>query len=197
MGDVVRWEANAQGRLERAALDLFAEKGYDQTTVAQIAQRAGLTERSFYRYFADKREVLFAGGEELREKLTTAIVAAPAEQPLFDVLVSAFAAVEGVFRPPDFLRLRAEVIAANVQLQERELVKLKSLSQGLAAAVERRGVDPRTAQVAADIGLLVMRLAAERWRADESGPYAEHVTAAAADLRHIMDEMTPGRPLDP
>src|ERR1700749_22000 len=112
---MARWEGNARSRLERAALDLFAEKGYDQTTVAQIAERAGLTERSFYRHYPDKREVLFAG-DELESVLTAAVLAAPAEATPFEALLAAFPAAGEVIRPRDFLQVRAEVIAANPQL---------------------------------------------------------------------------------
>src|SRR6185312_8615863 len=72
-----RWEPNARGRLEQAALDLYGERGFEQTTVAEIAERAGLTERTFFRYFADKREVLFGGSDEVRDALVEAVAAAP------------------------------------------------------------------------------------------------------------------------
>src|ERR1700737_3268711 len=72
-----RWEPDAGGRLEQAALKLYGERGFEQTTVAEIAKRAGLTERTFFRHFADKREVLFAGARELQELLVSAVASAP------------------------------------------------------------------------------------------------------------------------
>ena len=72
-----RWEPNARGRLEQAAMELYLERGFDQTTVAEIAERAGLTERTFFRHFADKREVLFAGAGALQELLVSAVAGAP------------------------------------------------------------------------------------------------------------------------
>ncbi len=77
IGGMSRWEPNARGRLEQAALELYCERGFEQTTVAEIAERAGLTERTFFRYFADKREVLFAGGVTLQELLVSAVAGAP------------------------------------------------------------------------------------------------------------------------
>src|SRR6202035_2298884 len=72
-----RWEPNARGRLEQAALELYLERGFEQTTVAEIAKRAGLTERTFFRHFADKREVLFSGAGALEELLVSAVAGAP------------------------------------------------------------------------------------------------------------------------
>src|SRR5215217_8219895 len=78
---MARWEPNAEGRLREAAMELFAERGYEQTTVADIAERAGLTSRTFFRYFADKREVLFSSKEAFEQPLVDALEAAPAGAP--------------------------------------------------------------------------------------------------------------------
>jgi AcrR family transcriptional regulator len=178
---MARWEGNARGRLERAALDLFAEQGYDRTTVAQIARRANLTERSFYRWFSDKREVLFAG-DDLEEHLLAAMDAVPAGTGALPTLLAASATVNEVFRPRDFLRERAQVIAANPPLQERELIKLVSLSDALTAALMRRGFYRPTARLATDVGAAVLRLATERWMAEEQADFAQVLAASAADL---------------
>ena len=178
---MARWEGNARGRLERAALDLFREQGYDRTTVAQIAQRANLTERSFYRWFPDKREVLFAG-DDLEKVLLTAIDAVPAGTGALPTLLAAFTAVPEVFRPRDFLIERAAVIAANPPLLERELIKLTSLANALTAALVARGFDQPTARLATDVGGAVLRLTTERWIADETADFAEVLAASAADL---------------
>src|SRR5215472_3630839 len=79
-----RWEPDARGRLERAALELYGERGFEQTTVAEIAGRAGLTERTFFRHFADKREVLFAGSAALRDLIVNAVTSAPASATPID-----------------------------------------------------------------------------------------------------------------
>lgn len=183
---MARWEGNTRGRLERAALDLFAEQGYDRTTVAQIAKRANLTERSFYRWFTDKREVLFGGGEELEERFVAAIDAAPEGADPLTMLMAAFATAPEVIRPREFLRERSAVIAANPPLQERELVKVAALSRALAAALERRGHDPQTARLATDAGMAVLRLVGERWMADENADHTRLLTDAAADLLAVL-----------
>lgn len=188
---MARWEGNARGRLERAALDLFTEQGYDRTTVAQITRRANLTERSFYRWFADKRDVLFAG-DDLEERFVSAIEAAPPDQGALATLLAAFAVAPEVFRPREFLKERAAIIAANRPLRERELVKLASLSEALTAALERRGHDPRTARLATDVGTAALRLAAERWVADEHADFGRLLSAGVADLIAVAAEAVPG-----
>ena len=188
---MARWEGNARGRLERAALDLFTEQGYDRTTVAQIARRANLTERSFYRWFADKRDVLFAE-DDLESALVSAIDAVPAGTAALPTLLAAFAAAPGVFRPRAFLKERAAVIAANRPLRERELMKLAALSETLSTALRERGHDQQTARLAADVGMAVLRLAAERWVADEHADFAEVLESSAADLIAVAAEGAPG-----
>ena len=186
---MARWETDGRGRLERAALELFTEQGYDRTTVAQIAQRAGLTERSFYRHYADKREVLFGGGgNELESHLVASVSAAPVELGPLEVILTALAAAHELFRPREFLTKSAAVIAANAPLRERQLIKLASMSTALVAALMRRGVDPHSAQLAADMGMSVSRLAAERWVADDTIPFAEHFARSAEQLRRIAAE---------
>ena len=181
---MARWEGNTRGRLERAALTLFTEQGYDRTTVAQIAKRANLTERSFYRWFADKREVLFAG-DELESRMTAALEAVPAGVAPLPALLTAFAAVPEVLRPRDFLRERAVVIAANPPLQERELIKMAGLSATIAAALTARGADEQTALLATDVGSAVLRLALRRWMDDDQTPFADLLEWGAADLRAV------------
>jgi AcrR family transcriptional regulator len=185
---MARWEGNARGRLERAALDLFTEQGYDRTTIAQITQRANLTERSFYRWFADKREVLFGGGEDLEKLFVTAIDAVAADTGPLPTLLAAFAGAPEVFRPREFLRERSAVIAANPPLQERELIKLASISEAVAAALVRRGCDRQTARLATDVGMAVLRLASERWMTDERADFANLLSAGAAELLAVTGQ---------
>lgn len=164
-----RWEPNARGRLELAAIELYSERGFEQTTVAEIAQRAGLTERTFFRYYADKREVLFSGSGELRDLLMTTLeAAAPATAPI-DAVAAAFEAAAGVLQERrDYARTRSRVIAANVELQERELVKLASWSEALADGLRRRGVAEPGASLAAQAGTAVFRVAFARWISDRN-----------------------------
>ncbi len=185
---MARWEGNARGRLERAALDLFTEQGYDRTTVAQIAQRANLTERSFYRWFSDKREALFAG-DELEALFLARIDAVPPGTGALPTLLTAFAAAPEVLRPREFLLERAAVIAANSPLQERELIKMASLAGALTAALQRRGFDRPTAALATDVGGAVLRRATERWLAGEGADvahFAAELSASVSELKALI-----------
>lgn len=159
-----RWEPNAQGRLQRAAVELFFERGFEQTTVAEIAKAAGLTERTFFRYFADKREVLFWGSEALQETLVRAIHDAPPSLAPIDAAGEAVEAVAALFdgRHQHAL-LRSRIIAANAELQERELIKLASLRSALAEALRQRGVADHPASLTADLGIAVFHNAFARW----------------------------------
>jgi len=127
-----RWEPDARGRLERAALELYSERGFEQTTVAEIAARAGLTERTFFRHFADKREVLFRGAGSLQDFLVTTLAGTPESVAPIDAIGAAFEAVGFLLQDREYSRLRQAAIAGNAELQERELVKLATLSAGLA-----------------------------------------------------------------
>jgi AcrR family transcriptional regulator len=160
-----RWEPNARGRLEEAALSLYGERGYEQTTVAEIARRAGLTERTFFRHFADKREVLFAGSAALRDLLVGAVAGAPASATPLDAVAAGLEAIGVAFRPERRAasRQRQRVIAANAELLERELIKLASLSAALAGALRARGTGEPAASLTADVGMAVFKVAFERW----------------------------------
>lgn len=159
-----RWAADARGRLEQAALALYAERGFDQTTAAEIAKRAGLTERTFFRHFADKREVLFGGAEALQELLVTAVAEAPAAAAPLDAVVAALHAAGAVLQERrESARQRQTVIVANAELRERELIKLASLATALAEALRQRGVREPAATLTAEAGIAVFRVAVERW----------------------------------
>src|ERR1700761_2002717 len=144
LGTMTRWEPNARGRLARAALELYSERGFDQATVAEIARRAGLTERTFFRHFTDKREVLFAGSELLRERLGHGIAEAPDGLPPIDMMGRALESAAEVFGERDAgTRLRQDVVAANPELRERDLIKMAMLAAAAADALRARGVaDP-------------------------------------------------------
>jgi AcrR family transcriptional regulator len=161
---MVRWEPNARGRLEQAALELYGERGYEQTTVAEIAARAGLTERTFFRYFTDKREVLFAGAGELKRLLLETLAGTPeSTAPIDAVGVAVEAAAAAIQENRAHARQRQAVVAANVELQERELSKLSALAVALAEELRGRGVGEPAASLAAEAGIAVFRVAFERW----------------------------------
>lgn len=163
---MARWEPDARGRLVQAALALYGENGYENTTVAEIAQRAGLTERTFFRHFADKREVLFDGGSALQELIVSVVADAPdALAPIDAAAAGLDAAGEQFFVPErrDFARQRQAVIASNPELQERELTKLAALSTAIADALRRRGVEDPAATLTAEVAIAVFRTAFERW----------------------------------
>jgi AcrR family transcriptional regulator len=159
---MTRWQPDARGRLRQAALELYAERGYDEVTVAQIAERAGLTERTFYRHFADKREVVFSG--EVHRVLVSVLAAAPASMTPIAAITAALDAAGAVLdERRELTRRRQEVIAANPRLQQREQVKYATLAEDLAEGLRARGVGPSSARLAADAGVAVFRAAFDRW----------------------------------
>ncbi|RII19829.1 Transcriptional regulator, TetR family [Streptomyces sp. YIM 130001] len=159
-----RWEPNTRGRLEQVALELYLERGFERTTVAEITARAGLTERTFFRHFADKREVLFAGSVLLRDLCVGAIAEAPEDVAPIDAVFAALrAAADGMQERQESVRRRQVVIDANSELQERELIKLAALSAAMTEALVRRGVSELAARVTAEAGMAVFKIAFERW----------------------------------
>ena len=180
-----RWEPNARGRLEQAALDLYRERSFEQTTVAQIAERAGLTERTFFRYFADKREVLFWGQARVQELLVNTIANQPDRAAPITMVVAAFDAMAATFPQErrELLRQRQGVIAANTELQERELLKLASLTSAIAEALRQHGVTDPTASLIAETGSAVSKVAYVRW-ISETGP-----RTLSQLLRESLDEL--------
>jgi AcrR family transcriptional regulator len=185
-GAMARWEPDAAKRLTRAALDLFDERGYENTTVIDIAERAGLGKTTFFRHFRDKREVLF-GGDALADLLSSGIVAAPdSATPLEAVAAAMDAAGREAFtlaRRP-FIARRAAVIAANPELQEREALKGLGLIAAMADALRGRGIPDLTARIAAQLGALAMQVAYDRWidaAADEE--FSEIARQALVELR--------------
>ena len=152
-----------------AALELFAQNGFEQTTAAEIAARAGVTERTFFRHFPDKREVLFEGQHILVEGLTAAIAAAPPDLPPMAVLRRAFAAVTPMFETNrSFSAPRQRVIAASPALQEREAAKGAAITRAVADALQKRGIERPRAMLAAQAGSAVLSHAFDSWVADPS-----------------------------
>jgi len=182
-----RWEPNAPGRLERAALDLYIERGFEQTTVAEIAERAGLTERTFFRHYADKREVLFAGAGALRDLLVSAVAGAPDSAAPIDAVAAAVEAAGAVLQERrEFSRRRQAVIAANAALQERELIKLATLASALAGALRQRGVPDPAASLTAEAGIAVFKIAFDRWVNDDGQPdFPQLVRESLGELKAV------------
>jgi AcrR family transcriptional regulator len=181
-----RWEPNARGRLEQAAGQLFKERGYTQTTVEDIAARAGLTERTFFRHFADKREVLFGGQDMLTELFSDAVRTAPPSATTVGCLAAALESAAAAFTPDrhDLAPQRRAVIAANSELQERQLLKRARLASAMSDALRVRGADDTTARLAAEMGVLAFSTAYARWAApDNRQPFTEIAHAALRDLQ--------------
>ncbi len=161
-----RWAPGASERLREAAMELFAERGFDATTVAEIAARAGVTERTFFRYFTDKREVLFAGQEQLEAAFTLAISAASPDASLREVILAALDAGGGALqeaRGREFARARHAIVDANAQLRERELLKLAKLAGSVTSALRVRGVADVQARLGGDLVVSVFSDAFSRW----------------------------------
>lgn len=169
-------------------MELFGERGYESTTVAEIAKRAGLTERTFFRQFSDKREVLFWGSAALQEILVAGVDEAPESAAPVEAIVSALVgAAEGMFEERrEYSRQRQAVITANVELQERELIKLAALAAALAVALRRRGVGDPAASLAAEAGVAIFRVAFEAWTAETGGrTLAGHIRLSADELKAV------------
>ncbi len=182
---VGRWEPGADDRLRAAAMLLYLERGYEQTTVADIAAQAGVTARTFFRHFADKREVLFAGSAELLGRLVQAVEAAPGEaSPMRAVAAALDVAAELVGGDHQQAHSRWRVISANDELRERELIKMAALAGALAGALRARGVPEPDASLAAEAGIAVFRVGYERW---VTGPAQ---AALAALMAESFDRLT-------
>jgi AcrR family transcriptional regulator len=180
-----RWEPNSYGRLQEAALILFAARGFEQTTAAQIAAAAGLSERTFFRYFADKQEVLFGGSPILKEQILAGVSAAPVDRGPLDAVahgLDAAARLLGENRR-DLVALRLSVIAANPELRERELSKLADYVTAIAARLVQRGASETDATLSAEIGMTVLRVALPRWA------NAPKESSLASDISECLDSV--------
>ncbi|HEX7305279.1 helix-turn-helix domain-containing protein [Lentzea sp.] len=160
-----RWKPDAAERLETAALELFGEQGFERTTIAEIADRAGLTQRTFFNHFADKREVLFRMGPDLERALVAEISAGDADLPALDTAVRAMGVVadEMLEIRRDAAKRRYSVIAANPELLERELGKNAALTEAIADALNSRGCDPESAFITAAAAMLAQQTALRAW----------------------------------
>ena len=186
-GVMTKQDGDARVRLQQAALELFRERGYDRTTAAEIAARAGVTERTFFRHFPDKREVLFDGEAILRDALTGSIRDAPAGVGPLDILFRAFRSVQRLLEENRaFSKPRHEVISATPALQERELAKLAVLTDALCVALRARGVSDVQAVLAARAGMAAFALATVSWIEDPDGGLGARLDLAERELRSLL-----------
>ncbi len=189
LGAMVRWEPGARERLQEAALGLFATRGFEQTTAAEIAQSVGLTERTFFRHFSDKREVLFYGQQQFLQAFVDGVNAASPDATPLEVIASALDAATAFFpderRPHS--RTRQSVIDQNPALRERELHKLAGVATTVAEALRARGIAEPAATLAAQSGATVFGIAFSQWiREGESRSLPD----IASDVLHELVSLT-------
>ncbi|MDT5080334.1 MAG: hypothetical protein QOJ80_4971 [Mycobacterium sp.] len=187
---MARWDPGAEDRLRQAAMDLFLERGFEAVTATDIAVRAGLTRRTFFRHFTDKREVLFAGSDQLVDAVGDAVHAVDATRSPIDTVLQALSSVGGALaelseRASD----RRTIIAASPELQERERTKMAAVTAALTAALRQRGIDGSTAHLLGQVGAAVFATAFGRW-VDSAGQadFAEFFQQAIAELRSAMTD---------
>jgi AcrR family transcriptional regulator len=173
-------------RLQLAALELYRDCGYEQTTAAEIAAKAGVTERTFFRHFPDKREVLFDGDATFSDALTNAVRNAPAALGAWDTLFLAFRSVEQMFvENRSFSEPRQRVIASSPALQERAMAKTRSLIAALTSTLRERGVPGPQANLAAQIGMATLSHAVAKWFEDDSSDLGDHIVRAFHEVREL------------
>lgn len=176
--------------LERTALELFAAQGFAATTITQIAERAGVSDRTYFRHFVDKREVLFSGAAELRQTIETAIHVAPAGATAMEVATDALHAMAFLMEQRrELVRARQPIIDSDPDLQERELLKAAALTSTMESALQRRGYDDQTSSLTAQISLGSFAVAFTAWADEDAGPISlrESITRT---LRRLA-ELTP------
>lgn len=186
--DMARWAPDARERLRTAALELFAERGFEATTVPDIVERAGLTRRTFFRHFSDKREVFF-GDDEIPALAAGAVAAAPADATPFAIAWAGFHALAAERFEPRRAQMQAarRLIESEPALRERDLQKQADLRDALRDGYLVRGVDAFTARVTAGVAVELLQIALERWLADETGtPLAQHLAAVRAGMSDAL-----------
>ena len=185
----MRWEPGARERLQASALELFATRGFEQTTTAEIAQAVGLTERTFFRHFSDKREVLFLGQEVFLQMFLDGVDSAPPGASPLEIVAFALQSAASFF--PDerrsHSRLRQSVIDTNPPLQEREKLKLSGLATTVADALRSRGIPEPAATLAAESGATVFRIAFAQWIREGEERSLATITA---DVLGELEKMT-------
>ncbi len=190
---MARWEPGARERLVLAAVDLFTEQGYDATTITQIAERAGVTKSTFFRYFPDKRELLAAGQETLSLLLAEGITEAPETATPLEAVAAGLERASSAMGPMNreiAPRLKA-AIAANIELQERDALKNVGLAAAMAQALLARAVPGTIANLAAELGVLAFKQGFAQWlEADRDAALGPYTLAALEDLRTASRSLT-------
>lgn len=189
LGDMGRWEPGTRERLQAAAFELFTERGFEQTTAADIAAAVGLTERTFFRHFADKREVLFDGQSRLLDAVTAGATGAPVDADPLDVVAAGLQAGAVLF-PDDrrpWSRLRHAVIAQHPSLQERERQKMAELAGAIRTVLVRRGTPEPAATLASESGTSVFTVAFRQWASDGE---QRSLPAITADVMSQLRSLT-------
>jgi AcrR family transcriptional regulator len=168
-------------------MELYSERGFEQTTVAEIARRAGLTERTFFRHFADKREVLFWGAGTLQELFVSTVASAPDSAAPIDAMTAALEAAGAMFQGHlEDSRRRQAIISSHAELQERELIKLATLSAAVADTLRQRGVSDPAASLTAEAGIAVFRISFEAWISDASQrDLSQHIRESLDELKAV------------
>ena len=179
-----RWEPDARDRLVRAALDLFGEQGYENTSVAQIAERAGLTKSTYFRHFRDKREVLFGGQDELLDLIITGVAGAPESAGALAAVEAALVAMAVTFTQERWANgpRRLAVIESNDELRERDALKMTGFGRTMKDALRQRGVSALDADVAAELGILALRRGYAEWL-EAGGDFADVARRALEEVR--------------
>jgi len=197
--DMPRWEAGAQTRLTQAAYELYIERGFEHVTVAEIAERAGLTKRTFFRYFDDKREVLFSGAPAFQDAVVDAVANAAGNVAPIDAVVAALvAAGSGITEIGEGARARQRLIESSSDLKEREMIKMVALRDAIAVALRSRGVPGSEASLTAQAGVAVFQTAFERWaHTDGSVGFPSLIYKALDDLRAAINPVDHPAPPDP
>jgi AcrR family transcriptional regulator len=181
-----RWEPNARERLVLAAVDLFADQGYDATTVVQIAERAGVTKSTFFRHFPDKRDLLVAGQETMSRLLAEGVAAAAPEATPLDAVASGLQRASTAFgeMSREIAPRLAAIVAANAELEEREALKSASMAAAMTEALMARGAPEATAALAAELGVLAFKRGFATWSAgDRRDDFEPHALDALRELR--------------
>ena len=184
-----RWEPSAEDRLREAALALFLERGYENVTVSDITDHAGLTRRTFSRYFADKRDVLFAGSDRLPAVISKAVRDADADLGPAEALLAGLAGTSRILaqhvpRSPE----RRRIVAGSAELQERERTKFAAVADSLTEALRMRGASETAARMLAEVGIAVFRAAFARWTEEPDGAdFPVYIHEAAAELFGVLE----------
>lgn len=184
-----RWAPDARGRLQRAAMELFIERGYDDVAVADIVERAGLGRRSFYNHFVDKREVAFAAADDFQAAVLAALAEADLAPGPLNAVIDAYArAAEDAIAPfPQLVQARKRLLDSSQELRERDLVKTAALNAAVAAALEERGLSARAAGFAAQAGVMAFTAGVEDWAREPERGLTACIRAARQSLRAVLD----------